>query len=224
MKYFPPFPRLIYRMKVRAQTLHYDTIKTGHTCQDSFPTCAPHTHTKEVKFVEQLINAAINGNDDSFVLLMEQNMQSMYKAAWVYLKNEDDIADAIQDTILACYEKLNTLKNPQYFKTWMIRILLNKCSDILKKRHPYIEIADIKDNGAPDHALERSEWQNLLGTLDEKYSIVFLMYYYEQMPVKEIGKALQISQNTVLTRLRRGRQKLRQALQPQSSAPSACQN
>ncbi len=172
--------------------------------------------------MEQLVNAAISGDDDAFVLLMEKNMQSMYKAAWVYLKKEEDIADAIQDTILACYEKLNTLKNPQYFKTWMIRILLNKCKDILKQSHPYTDIADITDNGAPDLGYERSEWQDLLASLDEKYSIVFLMYYYEQMPVKEIGKALQISPNTVLTRLRRGKQKLLQALQPESSAPSTC--
>lgn len=174
--------------------------------------------------MEELVNAAVGGNDDAFVLLMEQNMQSMYKAAWVYLKNEEDIADAIQDTILTCYEKLNTLKHPEYFKTWMIRILLNKCNNIIKKGPVYTNLEVLKDKGTLDHAFERSEWQELLGKLDEKYSIVFLMYYYEQMPVKEIGKALQISQNTVLTRLRRGKQKLRQELQLENSPVHACHN
>ncbi len=44
-----------------------------------------------------------------------------------------DVADAMQNTILICYEKLATLREPQYFKTWMIRILINECKDILRK-------------------------------------------------------------------------------------------
>ena len=51
-----------------------------------------------------------------------------------YLKNDEDVADAIQDTILSCYENLRSLKQNRYFKTWMLRILINKCKDILKQK------------------------------------------------------------------------------------------
>ncbi len=61
---------------------------------------------------------------------MEMNKQSMYKVAKSYLRYEEDVADAMQETILICYEKLGDLKEPKYFKTWMIRILINKCKDI----------------------------------------------------------------------------------------------
>lgn len=60
--------------------------------------------------MEKLVKAAQDGDDAAFVRLMEKNKQSMYKTAWVYLKNDADIADAIQDTILSCYENLAQLR------------------------------------------------------------------------------------------------------------------
>ncbi len=166
------------------------------------------------KRMEALVKAAKEGDDAAFVRLMEKNKQSMYKTAWVYLKNDADIADAIQDTILSCYENLPQLRQARYFRTWMIRILINKCNDILKKRLSYTDIRSVREEGTKDAGLERSEWKELLNALDEKYSIVLLMHYYEEMTVTEIGRALGVNRNTVLTRLHRGRKLLRNELQP----------
>lgn len=151
----------------------------------------------------------MKGDADAFTQLIEENMQSMYKTAWVYLKNDTDIADAIQDTILACFEKIDSLKNPQYFKTWLIRILINKCNDILRSRKYFTEIENEKEEGELDKQFERCEWKDLLSSIEEKYSIVILMYYYDELSVKEIGKVLGVKTNTVLTRLRRARQLLK---------------
>ena len=164
--------------------------------------------------MEKLVKAAQEGDGAAFVRLMEKNKQSMYKTAWVYLKNDADIADAIQDTILSCYENLSQLRHRKYFKTWMIRILINKCNDILKKRINYTDISTVRGEGTQDTGLERSEWKELLNGLDEKYGIVLLMHYYEDMTVTEISRTLGINRNTVLTRLRRGRQLLQNELQP----------
>ena len=76
---------------------------------------------------EFLIRKAKKGDKDAFCRLMDEQVQSMYKVACAYLKNDEDVADAIQDTILSCYENLKSLKQNRYFKTWMIRILINKC-------------------------------------------------------------------------------------------------
>lgn len=157
----------------------------------------------------QLIKKAMKGDADAFTELIEQNMQSMYKTAWVYLKNDMDIADAIQDTILACFENIDTLRNPKYFKTWLTRVLINKCNDIIRKRQYYEDIEVVQLEGQLDQQFERCEWKELLNSLEEKYSIVILMYYYDGLSVKEIGQALGLNPNTVLTRLRRGRQQLR---------------
>ena len=77
--------------------------------------------------MENLVKKAKSGDSGAFAQLIRMNTQSMYKVAWAYLKNDEDVADAIQETILKCYEKLSTLKKDSYFKTWMIRILINNC-------------------------------------------------------------------------------------------------
>ena len=76
----------------------------------------------------QLVKRSISGDADAFLELMEKNSLAMYKVARGILDNDEDAADAIQDTILTCFEKIHTLKNPEYFKTWMIRILINECN------------------------------------------------------------------------------------------------
>ena len=82
--------------------------------------------------MEKLVQKAILGDTDAFLELMEKNSLSMYKVARGILGNDDDAADAIQDTILSCFEKIHTLQKPKYFKTWMIRILINECNQILR--------------------------------------------------------------------------------------------
>lgn len=154
--------------------------------------------------VDKLVKQAIAGDKDAFTQLMEMNMSSMYKTAWVYLKNDVDIADAIQDTILACYEKLDTLRNVKYFKTWMTRILINKCNDILRSR-VIGDIEIVSEEGQLDDQFDQVEWKLLLNSLDEKYSVILLLYYLDGLSTKEIARVLELKENTVLTRLRRGR-------------------
>lgn len=68
---------------------------------------------------ESLIQRAKLRDPDAFAKLMDQHMQGMYKTARAILQNDEDAADAIQDTILTCWEKLAGLKEERYFKTWM---------------------------------------------------------------------------------------------------------
>lgn len=84
--------------------------------------------------IEELVILAKKRDADAFTKLMQTQMQNMYKTARALLENDEDAADAISDTILACWEKLDQLKNPEYFRTWMTRILINKCNDILRKK------------------------------------------------------------------------------------------
>ena len=56
--------------------------------------------------MKRLVKEAIKGNEDAFVQLIQENTQGMYKVARSILKNEEDIADALQDTIVACYESV----------------------------------------------------------------------------------------------------------------------
>ena len=83
--------------------------------------------------MKSLVKRAQRGDDQAFVELIEENKQAMYKVAIGILKNDSDAADAIQESILTCYEKLKELKKAQYFKTWLLRILINILSSHVLK-------------------------------------------------------------------------------------------
>ena len=94
--------------------------------------------------MDALVTAAKNGDKEAFVQLIRMNKQSLYKAAWVYLRNEQDIADALQNAILSCYENIQGLREVKYFKTWLIRILINECKDILRQKNRDTELENLK--------------------------------------------------------------------------------
>lgn len=95
----------------------------------------------EMVEIETLIQKAKKKNPDAFTELMKSQMQSMYRTAKAILLNDEDVADAIQDTLLICWEKLNELKVDRYFKTWMTKILINNCRTIIRssKRITYTD-------------------------------------------------------------------------------------
>ena len=80
-----------------------------------------------------LVKRAQKQDMEAFVHLIEKNKTNLYKVAKSYLGNEEDVADAIQDTVLSAYEHIQELKNAAYFKTWITRILINHCKDLLKQ-------------------------------------------------------------------------------------------
>ena len=133
--------------------------------------------------------------------------------AWTYLGIDEDAADAISETVLVCYEKIETLKKDAYFKTWMIRILINQCKDILKHRSRIQSKAEMQESAFEDSGYIDCEWKEGLSCLDEKYRIILLLYYTREMDTREIAELLDISRNTVTTRLARGRELLKRELE-----------
>jgi len=155
--------------------------------------------------LKHLVIKAQKKNEEAFVKLMELNKQGMYKVAKSYLSYEEDVADAMQETILTCYEKLDTLRNPQYFKTWMTRILINKCKDILQKNRELCLMDEMPEVLEKSMAQENIEFMELLNSLDEKYRTILILYYVEGFKTREIAEILEMNEYTVKTRLARAR-------------------
>lgn len=158
--------------------------------------------------MDNLIRRAKQGNPDAFVALMQSQMQNMYKAAKAVLRNDEDVADAISDTILVCWEKLWQLKEEAYFRTWMTRILINKCHDILRKQKHISLLEEMPEIPSGERNYENIEWEEALASLGEKYRLVLMLYYVEGFKTGEIGEILGMSESTVRSRLARGRQQL----------------
>lgn len=158
---------------------------------------------------ETLIQKAKMKNPDAFTKLMKSQMQSMYRTAKAILMNDEDVADAIQDTLLICWEKMNELKVDRYFKTWMTKILINNCYGIIRSNRR-ITYTDKLPERVSEENVSNIEWREALSAIDEKYRIVLILFYSEGFHTKEIAKILGITDSAVRTRLSRGRDQLRE--------------
>lgn len=155
--------------------------------------------------MKYLIKRAQKHDDQAFVELIELVKKDMYKTARSYLHTQEDIADAIQETIITCYEKIDRLKEPKYFKTWIIRILINKCKDILRAGKREYLSDTVPEQEDTCMALQNYEFEELMNQMDDKYRIVLLLYYSEGFKIREIAEILELEESTVKTRLVRGR-------------------
>lgn len=159
--------------------------------------------------MQMLIEKAVQGDVEAFLELMDRNSLAMYKVARAILNNDNDVADAIQNTILSCFEKLHTLKKQEYFKTWLIRILINECNGILRHYRKENLPGEIPETIKQDQSLAEFEFKEMLNLIDEKYRVVLVCYYLEGFKIPEIAELLEINENTVKTRLARAREKIR---------------
>ena len=160
--------------------------------------------------MNSLVRKAKQGDPDAFTELMQSQMQNMYKAARSVLYNDEDVADAISETILACWEKIWQLKEEDYFRTWMTRILINKCNDILRKQRNIMLVEEIPEQLSYDRKYENVEWEEALESLDEKYRLIMLLYYVEGFKTGEIGDILSMPESTVKTKTYRLLKKIRE--------------
>lgn len=157
----------------------------------------------------QLVKRAMASDTEAFIQLMERNSLAMYKVARGILKNDEDAADAIQDTILTCFEKLSTLKKPEYFKTWMTRILINHCNQILLHYRGWGSW-EVPEAAGQDLSMAEFEFHEMLAMVDKKYRVILILHYVEGFKVSEIADILELNENTVKTRLKRAREQLKQ--------------
>ena len=171
--------------------------------------------------MQKLVEKAVRGDTDAFLELMEANSLSMYKVARGILKSDEDVADAIQDTILSCFEKIHTLKKPEYFKTWMIRILINECNQTLRHYQKVNIPGELPETPGPDPSLAEFEFKEMLDLVEEKYRVILVLYYVQGFRIPEIAELLEMNENTVKTRLARARSQIREAYFPDRRGKAA---
>ena len=109
---------------------------------------------------------------------------------------------------MSAYRSLKTLRDERFFATWLTRILINKCYDILRSKKTYGEIETI---GRED-TYNYGEMAEALEALEPEQRLVTVLFYYNDMTIKEIAKTVSISEGTVKSRLWRAKQRLYELL------------
>lgn len=138
-------------------------------------------------------------------------MQRMYRIAISMLHNDEDAADAIQETVLKCWQKIGQLKSEEYFGTWLVRILINQCKDILRERKKVVPLEEFAELVHED-CYFTDEWRRMLSNLDGRYRLVMELYYVDGFSAREIAGMLHITEVNVRSRMTRGRKQLKQIL------------
>ena len=145
---------------------------------------------------------------DEFTAAVLAAEPTLYRVAKTMLRNEQDCADAAQQAILHAWERLHTLRSPQYFKTWLIRILINECQMLLRKRKREVAY----EEGVLAEEAAQQDYSDLyqhLMQLDISYRLPLVMYYFDGFKIREIADILEMSESAIKMRLNRGKLQLR---------------
>lgn len=171
----------------------------------------------------EIINKILAGDKRQFEQLMRRHNTSLFRLGMSILNNDADVEDVMQTTYINAYQHLASFRQESAFGTWLKRILINECSQQLKKRkkvvseeisvlddHP-VSMAEIKEspvtkviNKELGTALEQALLQ-----VPEKYRLVFVMREIEQLSTAETSQVLNISPVNVKVRLLRAKLILR---------------
>ena len=136
----------------------------------------------------------------------------LYRVAKSICFYESDCEDAVHEAILRAYEKLATLREEKYFRTWITRILINECYKINKSKKYEVSFSEytLSEEAKTE---EFSYVFDAIMRLPDKIRITVQLHCVEGYSVEETAKILGIPQGTVKSRLSQGRAKLRDILE-----------
>ena len=163
-----------------------------------------------------LVRKAQKGNEKAFLTLFQQYEQDIYRTAFVYVKNQNDALDVVQETAYRSFNSIKNLKEPKYFKTWLIRIAISCAIDLLRKQKNVVQIKPefeefISGDINEDIDLEMTV-RDLIEQLNEDEKSVIILRFYEDLTIKEVSETLEIPLGTAKTVLYRALNKLRKDL------------
>ena len=141
--------------------------------------------------------------------------RQMYCTAKTILKDDQDCADAIQETIVKAFQKIDTLKKEKYVKTWLIRILINECHNIIRKESKCVSLENVQELAYTQVGewLDYGDLYSAVRSLKEELRMPVILYYGEDFSIREIAQILDITEGAVQKRLSRARAKLKVKLE-----------
>ncbi len=173
---------------------------------------------------EELVRRYLEGDADAFGALVQRHQIRVYNVALRVLGDPDDARDAAQDAFLTLVRKLSQFRGEAAFTTWMHRITVNACYDILRKRRrqPMLRMVVDPDDPMPeqlppvaDHAdatVGSIDVSRALQQIPEEYRVVLVLADVQDLPYEEIARVLDVPIGTVKSRVHRGRIALGRAM------------
>jgi len=164
----------------------------------------------------ELIELAKMGDKPAFDEVIRKCVPDLYRIAMSILKNKDDADDAVCETVVKAYENLYKLRDCSFFKTWIIRILINQANTAHKKRKKIVYLSDAPQEPRYEdvYNLGNEDLSIAVANLNFEFRTVISLYYFQDMKIKEIASALEVPSGTVKWRLSKAKSILQRELAP----------
>lgn len=168
----------------------------------------------QLENADKLARQSIKGNVAAYGELIEFYKEYLYRIAFLYTKNENTALDVVRDCIVNGFENIKKLKQPELFKTWITRILINAAKDLLKKSAKYVlsEEIDILEPINLSQTEEKLDLYQAIDYLPHNYRSVIVLKYFNDLKISQISYVMGIPEGSVKVYLNRARQKLKSYL------------
>lgn len=155
---------------------------------------------------------------DLFMQWIQQYYDRLTYVAFTYVRDQSRAEDLVQETFMNAYLSIHQLKDPTRPFPWLIRIVINQCHNAIRKNRWELtteHLPEQKSMSTEDIYMQQSrdkEVYSAIMSLHEKFRTPVILYYFEELSIREIADALKLSEGAVKTRLRRGREHLKNKL------------
>lgn len=169
----------------------------------------------------EIIQRVKSGDLQAFELLFERYRAKAVRTVYLMTGDIYTTEDIVQEAFTTCYLSLHTLKQPQYFKTWFFKLLTRIAWRVIKKERGFVptetigelvEIASLQEGTSlneMDQATEVDFIYSQILKLDYKLQTTLILYYYNELTIKEIAKVMGCLEGTIKSRLYTGRKQLK---------------
>ncbi|SCA88389.1 RNA polymerase [Bacillus glycinifermentans] len=163
----------------------------------------------------RLVKKAVAGNAKAFETLFQKHSDRLYRTAYLYVRNKEDALDIVQETAYKAYLSISQQRNPEYFLTWLTKILIHHAYALLDKKkkvvlmdRPLQDEGRVRDMPADD----RIGLLEAVQRLRKEYQTAIILFYYHDLPIHHIAEAMNAPEGTVKTYLKRAKLELKQLL------------
>lgn len=149
--------------------------------------------------------------EEIFITEFDSLKKQLYRIAYLYLRSETTALEAVDETVYLAYKNLHKLKQPEYFKTWITRILINVCNKELRHIKKSVSIEEAPEQFQEDY--DTLPLKDAIARLPRELQIIINLRYFNNYTLTETAKILKLPQGTVATRQRKALALLRLELE-----------
>lgn len=164
-----------------------------------------------------LIKNLKRGREEAYRQLIEEYGNKLLRTCYLILNDREEAEDVVQETFIKVFNKIDTFKEKSGLYTWIYAIALNLSRDRMRTKQDMLELKDewIGNDDVESHVeinIDREQLRKEIFEMNSLYREVLVLFYYEELSIREISNLLNEKEGTIKSKLSRGRNMLKESL------------